>query len=307
MKKGILKNILQKVGRTPLVRINRLSDGKAEIVAKVEYFNPGGSTKDRIALEMIEEAEKSGRLSPGCLIVEPTSGNTGIGLALVAVIKKYRLILTMPETMSIERRKLLAIYGAEIELTPGDQGMNGSIARAKQIVEENPGAFMPSQFDNPANPMAHRRTTGKEIWQDTNGELDVFVATVGTGGTLTGTAQYLKERNPNIRIVAVEPAESPVLSGGQPGPHKIQGIGAGFVPKVLSREIIDEVLPVRSDDAIQMARNAASQEGLLVGLSSGAALYAAVELSKRPELEGKRIVVLLPDTGERYLSTELIS
>ena len=304
---SIARNILERIGGTPLVKINKLNQGAAEVVAKVEFFNPGGSVKDRIAFAMIEAAEKAGLLKPGALIIEPTSGNTGVGLALVAAVKGYHLILTMPETMSVERRKLAAAYGAEIELTEGAQGMKGAIAKALELQKQNPGSFIPQQFENPANPAYHQAHTGPEIWTDAEGKVDAFVAGVGTGGTLTGVAKYLKERNPAIRIYAVEPDTSPVLSGGKPGPHKLQGIGAGFVPGVLDTGIISEVITVSAENAGKTARAAAAREGLLVGISSGAALYAALELAKKPEFAGKRIVVLLPDTGERYLSTWLCS
>ena len=304
---GIAKNILDKIGGTPLVRINKLNKGGAEVVAKVESFNPGGSVKDRIAFAMIEAAEQAGVLKPGALIIEPTSGNTGVGLAFVSAVKGYHLILTMPETMSIERRKLAAAYGAEIVLTDGAQGMKGAIAKALELQQQNPGSFIPQQFENPANPAYHKAHTGPEIWQDADGKVDAFVAGVGTGGTLTGVAEYLREKNPNVKIYAVEPDTSPVLSGGKPGPHKIQGIGAGFVPKVLNAGVITEVITVSAENAGKTARAAAAQEGLLVGISSGAALYAALELAEKPEFAGKRIVVLLPDTGERYLSTWLFS
>ena len=304
---SIARNILERIGGTPLVKINKLNQGAAEVVAKVEFFNPGGSVKDRIAFAMIEAAEKAGLLKPGALIIEPTSGNTGVGLALVAAVKGYHLILTMPETMSVERRKLAAAYGAEIELTEGAQGMKGAIAKALELQKQNPGSFIPQQFENPANPAYHQAHTGPEIWTDAEGKVDAFVAGVGTGGTLTGVAKYLKERNPAIRIYAVEPDTSPVLSGGKPGPHKLQGIGAGFVPGVLDTGIISEVITVSAENAGKTARAAAAREGLLVGISSGAALYAALELAKKPEFAGKRIVVLLPDTGERYLSTWLFS
>ena len=304
---SIAKNILDKIGGTPLVRISKLNQGGAEVVAKVEFFNPGGSVKDRIAFAMIEAAEKAGVLKPGALIIEPTSGNTGVGLALVSAVKGYHLILTMPETMSIERRKLAAAYGAEIVLTEGAQGMKGAIAKALELQAQNPGSFIPQQFENPANPAYHKAHTGPEIWTDADGKVDAFVAGVGTGGTLTGVAEYLKEKNPAVKIYAVEPDTSPVLSGGRPGPHKLQGIGAGFVPKVLNTGIISEIIPVSAENAGRTARAAAAQEGLLVGISSGAALYAALELAKKPEFAGKRIVVLLPDTGERYLSTWLFS
>ena len=304
---SIANNILEKIGGTPLVRINKLNQGGAEVVVKVEFFNPGGSVKDRIAFAMIEAAEQAGLLKPGALIIEPTSGNTGVGLALVAAVKGYHLILTMPETMSIERRKLAAAYGAEIVLTEGAKGMKGAIAKALELQAQNPGSFIPQQFENPANPAYHKVHTGPEIWADADGKVDAFVAGVGTGGTLTGVAKYLKSKNPNVKIYAVEPDTSPVLSGGQPGPHKIQGIGAGFVPKVLDTGIITEVIPVSAENAGKTARAAAAQEGLLVGISSGAALYAGLELAKKPEFAGKRIVVLLPDTGERYLSTWLFA
>ncbi len=302
---SIANNILEKIGGTPLVRINKLNQGGAEVVVKVEYFNPGGSVKDRIAFAMIEAAEQSGALKPGALIIEPTSGNTGIGLAFVAAVKGYHLILTMPETMSIERRKLAQAYGAEIVLTEGAKGMKGAIAKALELRDANPGSFIPQQFENPANPAYHKAHTGPEIWADADGKVDAFVAGVGTGGTLTGVGEYLREQNPNVKIFAVEPDTSPVLAGGAPGPHKIQGIGAGFVPKVLKTDLITEVIGVSAENAGKTARAAAAQEGLLVGISSGAALWAALELAKRPEFAGKRIVALLPDTGERYLSTWL--
>ena len=304
---SIAKNILEKIGGTPLVEIGKLNRGGAEVVAKVEFFNPGGSVKDRIAFAMIEAAEQAGALKPGALIIEPTSGNTGVGLALVAAVKGYHLILTMPETMSVERRKLAAAYGAEIVLTEGAKGMKGAIAKALELQAQNPGSFIPQQFENPANPAYHKAHTGPEIWKDADGKVDAFVAGVGTGGTLTGVAEFLREKNPNVKIYAVEPDTSPVLSGGQPGPHKIQGIGAGFVPKVLDTGIISEIITVSAENAGKTARAAAAQEGLLVGISSGAALYAALELAKKPEFSGKRIVVLLPDTGERYLSTWLFA
>lgn len=298
-------SILDAIGNTPIVRINKLNEGQAEVLAKVEYFNPASSVKDRIAFAMIDAAEKSGALKPGGLIIEPTSGNTGVGLALVAAVKGYRIIMTMPETMSIERRKLMAAYGAELVLTPGPAGMKGAIAKAEELKAANPGSFIPQQFENPANPEAHRKTTAQEILRDTDSKVDAFVAGVGTGGTITGIGEVLKAANPNVKIFAVEPKDSPVLSGGKPGPHKIQGIGAGFVPKVLNTDILDEIIPVDSQDAGATARLAAKKEGLLIGISSGAALFAALQLSKRPEFAGKRIVVLLPDCGERYLSSWL--
>ena len=302
---NIANTVLERIGTTPLVRINKLGSTHAEVVAKVEFFNPGGSVKDRIALAMIEAAEKGGLLRPGSLIIEPTSGNTGVGLALVAAVKGYKLILTMPETMSIERRKLASAYGAEIVLTAGADGMKGAIAKALELQKQYPGSFIPQQFETPANPAYHQLTTGPEIWQDTDGKVDALVAGVGTGGTLTGTGEYLKAKNPDIKIYAVEPDTSPVLSGGTPGPHKIQGIGAGFVPKVLKTDLITGVITVSAENAGKTAREAAAKEGLLVGISSGAALYAALELAQKPEFAGKRIVALLPDTGERYLSTWL--
>lgn len=302
MSEKIYADILEKIGRTPLVRISKLNRGNAEVLVKVESFNPAGSVKDRIAIGMIEAAEKAGKIAPGALIIEPTSGNTGIGLALVAAVKGYRLILTMPDTMSIERRKLLAAYGAELVLTEGALGMKGAIAKAEELAQTHPGSFIPQQFDNPANPEYHKQTTAEEIWQDAGGRVDAFVAGVGTGGTLTGVGEVLKARNPDVKLIAVEPSDSPVLSGGRPGPHKIQGIGAGFVPSVLDTQIIDEIFPVGAEDAGDTARAAAKREGLLVGISSGAALFAALELSRRPEYAGKRIIALLPDTGERYLS-----
>lgn len=303
----IANNITELIGNTPLIRIGRLNHGAAEIVAKVESFNPGSSVKDRVGLAMIEDAERHGLLQPGALIIEPTSGNTGIGLALAAAVKGYKLVLTMPDTMSIERRKLLAAYGARIVLTPGAEGMAGSIAEAKRLQTENPGSFIPQQFENEANPACHQRTTAVEIWRDTQGKIDAFVAGVGTGGTLTGVARFLKERNPDIKIIAVEPDASPLLSGGKAAPHLLQGIGANFIPKILRRELIDEVIPVSAVEAGKVARAAAAQEGLLIGISSGAALAAALQLGQRPGWGGKRIVVLLPDSGERYLSTWLFS
>lgn len=303
----IFNNILETVGHTPLVRIHKMNCGNAEVLVKVESFNPGGSVKDRVGIGMIEAAEKAGKLKPGALIIEPTSGNTGIGLALAAAVKGYRLILTMPDTMSVERRKLLAAYGAELVLTDGAAGMTGAIAKAEEIARENPGSFIPQQFANPANPDSHRGTTAVEIWEDCGGRIDVFVAGAGTGGTITGVGEELKKFDPAVRIAAVEPSDSAVLSGGKAGVHKLQGIGAGFVPEVLNTEIIDEVLPVSWQDAGRTARAAATQEGLLIGISGGAALFAALEWSKRPEMAGKRIVVLLPDSGERYLSSWLFA
>ena len=302
----ISDNILEMAGGTPLVEISdKLNKGGARVLAKVEYFNPGGSVKDRVALAMVEAAEKDGSLQPGATIIEPTSGNTGVGLALVAAVRGYHLILTMPETMSIERRRLAAAYGAEIVLTPGAAGMQGAIDKANELRDNTPGSVILQQFENPANPACHYRTTGPEIWEGTGGAIDAFVAGVGTGGTITGTGRYLKEKNPDIKIVAVEPDTSAVLSGGQPGPHKLQGIGAGFIPKVLDTSILSEVVKVSAEDAGRTARAAAAGEGMLVGISSGAALWAALELSKRAGFAGKNIVALLPDTGERYLSTWL--
>ena len=301
----IANNILETIGSTPLVRIGAINRGGAELLAKLESFNPGGSVKDRAALSMIEAAERDGALKPGALIIEPTSGNTGVGLALAAAVKGYRLILTMPETMSEERRRLLAAYGADLVLTDGALGMKGAIDKAFSLKAENPGAFIPQQFENPANPESHRVSTGPEIWEAAEGKIDAFVAGVGTGGTLTGIAGFLKSKNPDIAVFAVEPASSAVLSGGKPGVHGLQGIGAGFIPKTLDRSLITEVLTVSERDAGATARAAAAKEGILAGISSGAALYAALELSKRAEFKGRRIVVLLPDTGERYLSTWL--
>ena len=305
---NIKNSLTELIGHTPLLALHRWAKQQqlaAEIVAKVEYFNPGGSVKDRVALSMITDAEEKGLLKPGSLIIEPTSGNTGVGLAWVASVKGYRLILTMPETMSLERRNLLKALGAELVLTPGSEGMGGAIRKAQEIQAATPGSLILQQFENPANPLAHERTTAEEIWQDTDGKIDIFVAAVGTGGTLTGTARGLKKKNPNIRIVAVEPAGSPVLSGGKAGPHKIQGIGAGFIPKILDTSLIDQVIPVTDEDAMRTSRELSATEGLLVGISSGAAAFAAREIAKEEANQGKRIVVLLPDTGERYLSTEL--
>lgn len=304
----IAKQMTDLIGKTPLVALNKYSAFrglKTPLVAKVEFFNPGGSVKDRIALGMVEAAEKDGTLKSGATIIEPTSGNTGVGLALVAAVKGYKLILTMPETMSMERRNLVKAYGAKVELTPGKDGMNGAIKAAEKLRDSIEGAVILGQFTNPANPQKHYDTTAVELWNDTDGDIDIFVAGVGTGGTLSGIGKYLKEKNPNIKIVAVEPSESPVLSGGKSGPHKIQGIGAGFIPQTYHAEVVDEILTVDNDDAIRTGRQLAQQEGLLVGISSGAAAFAAAELALRPENKDKKIVVLLPDTGERYLSTVL--
>ena len=305
MARRYFENIIETIGSTPLVKINKLNQGKANVFAKVEFFNPGGSVKDRVGAAMIEAAEAAGLIQPGATIIEPTSGNTGIGLALVAAVKGYKLILTMPETMSMERRKLAAAYGAQIELTPGAEGMKGAIRRAEELHATIPGSWIPMQFENPANPHRHYEETGEEIWVALEGRVDAFVAGVGTGGTVSGVGKYLKEHNPNVHIVAVEPDTSAVLSGKPAGAHKIQGIGAGFIPKTYDANSIDEVVPVSSEDAGVAARASARQEGILVGISSGAALHVALELSKRPEFEGKNIVALLPDTGERYLSTWL--
>lgn len=306
---NIKKNLTELIGNTPLLAVTRLGEELqgAEVIAKLEYFNPGGSVKDRAAFFLIEDAEKKGLLKPGAMIIEPTSGNTGVGLAWVASVKGYKLVLTMPETMSLERRSLLKALGAQLVLTPGSEGMSGAIRKAEEIREATPGAIILQQFDNPANPLAHERTTAEEIWRDTDGKVDIFVASVGTGGTLTGTARGLKRHNPSIRAIAVEPASSPVLSGGKAGPHKIQGIGAGFVPKNYDASLVDGIMQVTDEDALRTSRELARREGVLVGISSGAALYAALQLAKLPENRGKRIVVLLPDTGERYLSTELFS
>jgi len=302
---AIFENMTSAVGFTPLVQINKLASGKATILAKLESYNPCGSVKDRIALSMIKSAEEKGLIKAETVIIEPTSGNTGIGLAFICAAKGYQLILTMPESMSIERRKLLKLFGADIILTPAELGMTGAVEEAERLVAENPNAFMPQQFKNPANPQIHRETTAKEIWADSDGKVDIFVSGVGTGGTLTGCGEVLKQHNENLKVVAVEPKDSPVLSGGKPGPHKIQGIGAGFVPEVLNVEIIDEIIQVSNDDATETARQLATKEGILAGISSGAAMWAAIQLSQRPENEGKAIVVILPDTGERYISTEM--
>jgi cysteine synthase A len=302
----INKTVLETIGKTPIVQINKLTQSaNATVLAKLEARNPGGSVKDRICLSMIEEAEKQGIIKPGATLIEPTSGNTGIGLAMVAVVKGYKLILTMPETMSIERRNLLKAYGAQLVLTPGPDGMGGAIKKAEDLIKATPDSFMPQQFKNLANPKIHRETTGPEIWEDTDGKVDIVVAGVGTGGTITGIAQFIKPQKPGFKAVAVEPAASPVLSGGQKGPHKIQGIGAGFKPDVLKLDLVDEIFKVTDDQALQTARQLAQKEGLLVGISSGAAAYAAIEIAKRPENKDKLIVVILPDTGERYLSTVL--
>lgn len=306
--KKIAEHLTDLVGNTPLLELNNYNKNKglkARVIAKLEYFNPAGSVKDRVALAMIEDAETKGLLKPGATIIEPTSGNTGVGLAFVAASKGYKLILTMPDTMSLERRSLLKALGAELVLTPGADGMKGAIARAEELKTANPGSLILQQFDNPANPAMHERTTGQEIWRDTDGRVDIFVAGVGTGGTVSGVGAALKANNPKVKIVAVEPEDSPVLSGGKPGPHKIQGIGAGFVPKNYNSAVIDQVVPVSNDDAIRTGRELAKYEGLLVGISSGAAVAAATQLAKLPENEGKIIVALLPDTGERYLSTLL--
>lgn len=306
----VYQKITDLIGGTPLLELTnyeKANELNAKIYAKLEYFNPAGSVKDRIAKAMLDDAEEKGLLKPGAVIIEPTSGNTGIGLASVAASRGYKVILTMPETMSVERRNLLKAYGAELVLTEGAKGMPGAIAKAKELAEQTPNSYIPSQFTNPANPAVHLKTTGPEIWADTDGKVDVFVAGVGTGGTLSGVGAYLKSQNPNVKVVAVEPATSPVLSGGKAGPHKIQGIGAGFVPDTLNTDIYDEILPVQNEDAFATGRALARSEGVLVGISSGAAVFAAAQLAKRPENAGKVIVALLPDTGERYLSTPMFA
>ena len=306
----VYQSITDLIGGTPLLKLNNFSKANglgAELLAKLEYFNPAGSVKDRIARAMLDDAEAKGLVGPGSVIIEPTSGNTGIGLAAVSAARGYRIILTMPETMSVERRNLLKAYGAELVLTEGAKGMKGAIAKAEELAREIPNSFIPGQFNNPANPAAHRASTGPEIWADTDGKVDIFVAGVGTGGTITGVGEYLKSQNPDVKVVAVEPATSPVLSKGVSGPHKIQGIGAGFVPETLNTAVYDEIIPVANEDAFATGRSLARKEGLLVGISAGAAVWAAAELAKRPENAGKIIVVLLPDTGDRYLSTPMFA
>lgn len=307
---SIYQSVAELVGKTPLLHLTHIEkeyDLKATLLAKLEYFNPAGSIKDRVAKSMIESAEEKDLLKNGSVIIEPTSGNTGIGLAAIGISKGYRVILTMPETMSIERRNLIQAYGAEIVLTDGSKGMQGAILKAEELAAEIPNSFIPGQFINPANPQIHKKTTGPEIWSDTNGNIDIFVAGVGTGGTITGTGEYLKSKNSDIKIIAVEPSDSPVLSGGAPGPHRLQGIGAGFVPEILNTDIYDEIIPVSAEDAFEKGRKVAQTEGILVGITSGASLHAAIELAKMPENEGRVIVVLFPDTGERYLSTPLFA
>lgn len=306
----VFEKITDLIGRTPLLRLGNYMEAmglEAEVYGKLEYFNPAGSAKDRIAKAMIEDAEEKGLLRPGALLIEPTSGNTGIGLAAVAAARGYRVVLTMPDTMSVERRNLLKAYGAEIVLTEGAKGMAGAIEKARELAAETPGSFIPSQFENPQNPAAHRASTGPEIWEDTDGRVDIFVAGVGTGGTISGVGEYLKEKNPKVQVAAVEPASSPVLSGGRAGPHGLQGIGAGFVPSTLNRDVYDEVIAVKDQEAYETGRFLARREGVLVGISSGAAVFAAAELARRPENKGKLIVALLPDTGERYLSTPMFA